>query len=897
MINIMHCNVTSIKKHKDEIFARFNKFDILSINETNLKPQQLFSLPGYKIFRNDRSDKQGGGVLLAIRDNIKCYEIFNKTVEYNETIAIQIETTKGYLLVASIYIPPNVKLHHELFEHIYHLNNNCLILGDLNAALNSMGSRKTNAKGLQLQQVLDEGYLQCIDNNLTTYTRNNYEEKIDWILASQPTILFINNIETQTPLGLKEDHKPLTFNLNISADLKPTSPRLSYNFSAANWKLYRKKLNEFLNGIDLKQTIKTVQQIDSYAATLTKCITSATKSAIPLSHGTIKHFKISNVTKKLIEYKHRAYRQWRKTNNDLDKKDYYNKRELVANSLRNDRIERLKQLMSSLSANKMHSSKVWATVRKYHNKRTKQSYTGELIYQNVTANTDYEKANLFAKYFENEIFVEKPDQLPFHDHIRKQVEIIKKRLRINKSTNKNKLPPISFKEIKTMLKQLPNSSPGPDTIHNRCLKNYTTQLILHLEKIFNAIIDVGHIPNAWKNANIILLLKSKKDKKQPSSYRPISLLSCIGKVLEKIIKQRLMKELNDRKILPIHQAGFRSHRNTMYNIIRLERFAHEQLHKRQHSAVIFFDIKAAFDSVWFEGLIYKLYDLRLPSYLTRFIISFLDNRTASIEIENILSRSFTLKSGTPQGSPLSPLLYIIYTSDSINSLPQRTEHGLFADDTALWSASNTITNLKHRLQSAVNEFHSWCNSWKLTIQPIKTELLYFSPHPRKKYKNQLKIQVENTTIKPISSARYLGVIFDHQLNWRSHIQHMETKVAPRISLLRFLSKLNPNSNDMIMINLFKSLVRSIITYGSSVLLTADEKIWKRIQIIQNKALRAALGLPAYTSTEYIHNTTNISTIKKYSTFLLQQAIARAKNYNDTISTQNLSHILSNLQAN
>jgi hypothetical protein len=148
----------------------------------------------------------------------------------------------------------------------------------------------------------------------------------------------------------------------------------------------------------------------------------------------------------------------------------------------------------------------------------------------------------------------------------------------------------------------------------------------------------------------------------------------------------------------------------MYNILRLERFAHGQLSKRQHSAVIFFDIKAAFDSVWFDGLVYKLFDLRLQIYLTRFIISFLEHRTASIEIENTLSRSFTLKSSTPQGSPLSPLLYTIYTSDSTNSLPQHTEYGLFADDTALWAASNTITNLKNRLQLSVNEFYTWCNS-------------------------------------------------------------------------------------------------------------------------------------------------------------------------------------------
>ena len=168
---------------------------------------------------------------------------------------------------------------------------------------------------------------------------------------------------------------------------------------------------------------------------------------------------------------------------------------------------------------------------------------------------------------------------------------------------KNKPYPITTKEIKNILKHLPNSSPGPDTIHNRCLKNYTESLIKHMEKIFNAVIDIGHIPKEWEKANIILLLKPKKEKKNPSSYRPISLLSFIGKVLEKIIKQRLIKELDERKILPAHQAGFRPQRSTMYNIIRLERYAYDQLQKRQYAAVIFFDIKAAFDSVWHEGLI------------------------------------------------------------------------------------------------------------------------------------------------------------------------------------------------------------------------------------------------------------------------------------------------------
>ncbi|CAF4880760.1 unnamed protein product, partial [Rotaria sp. Silwood2] len=117
-------------------------------------------------------------------------------------------------------------------------------------------------------------------------------------------------------------------------------------------------------------------------------------------------------------------------------------------------------------------------------------------------------------------------------------------------------------------------------------------------------------------------------------------------------------------------------------------------------------------------------ELRLPQYLTNCLISFVQNRTAAIEIENTLSRPFNLNSGTPQGSPLSPLLYIIYTADSMNGIPEHTEHGLFADDTTLWTSSNTTTSLSSRLQQSIDAFQSWCKSWKLKLQPTKPQLSY-----------------------------------------------------------------------------------------------------------------------------------------------------------------------------
>ena len=109
-----------------------------------------------------------------------------------------------------------------------------------------MGSRKTNNKGKQLQDILEESYLYCIEDNSPTYERNDYEEKPDWILASQPLLSLISNVETHPIIGSSSGHKPLTFDIAIGLEHKPTPPRISFNFKAADWNKYRKTLNEQL---------------------------------------------------------------------------------------------------------------------------------------------------------------------------------------------------------------------------------------------------------------------------------------------------------------------------------------------------------------------------------------------------------------------------------------------------------------------------------------------------------------------------------------------------------------------------------------------------------------------------------------------------------------------------
>ncbi|CAF1164905.1 unnamed protein product [Adineta steineri] len=417
-MHFCHANAASAKKYKDEIFNRF-----------------------------------GGGVLLAIRKEISCYEVFSQNIDNNECVAVQISTQSGTLLICSLYIPPQIKISSRLFDQLLNINNNCLIMGDLNAASTLLGSRKTNSKGIQLQDLLNNTAFSCIDDNITTYERNNYEEKLDWILATRPIIFCINNVNTHMLLDTVSGHKPLTFDLMIMGDDKPPSPRIQFSFKLANWSLYRHILNEKLMQWDVNRKIVSTNDIDEYTTFISESIVAAARSAIPQSSG-----------------------------------------------------------------------KVWALIRKYHNKRIKQKITSVLKYEQFEANSDLEKANMFATYFENDIYTSTPGTSALHIHVSEVVKKINKSISTS-SINSQSFQAITPKELKLILKQLPYSAPGPDNVHNRCLRNFTKSLIDHLLNLMNASLRLGYVPSSWKTAFIILLLKPGKDRSQVSSYRPISLLS------------------------------------------------------------------------------------------------------------------------------------------------------------------------------------------------------------------------------------------------------------------------------------------------------------------------------------------------------------------------------------
>ena len=408
------------------------------------------------------------------------------------------------------------------------------------------------------------------------------------------------------------------------------------------------------------------------------------------------------------------------------------------------------------------------------------------------------------------------------------------------------------KNITEIIKNLKNKkAPGIDGINNMCLKALPKKGIQYITFLINSCLKNCYFPNQFKEAKVVPIRKPNKPYDNPTSYRPISLLSSISKILEKTIKVKILEHIENNNILPPQQFGFRREHNTMHPLVRIKKIVKSNFMEQKSTAMVLLDIKSAFDSVWHNALIYKMIKLNFNDNIIKITQCFLSNRSFRVFIGSKSSKLFYIKAGCPQGSCLSPILYNIFTSDIIDIA--NCETSVFADDTAILSSGFFATNIINNLEQGLSSLKDYFIKWKICLNYNKTQAIYFTRKRKSCFLPQRNMILNNQELNWESTVKYLGIILDKKVTFKEHIGYIIHKCNTLIrTLYPFINKKSSLniSNKML---IFKSVFHAVMFYGAPVWAKSANCHLRKLQVLQNKLLKLLYNKPRLYSTARIHD--------------------------------------------
>ena len=403
-------------------------------------------------------------------------------------------------------------------------------------------------------------------------------------------------------------------------------------------------------------------------------------------------------------------------------------------------------------------------------------------------------------------------------------------------------------EIKNTIKILKNTnSAGHDEFSSKFIKLSETLLIPALEKIFNLAIKTGTYPDRLKIAKVIPIFK-KGNTTSVNNYRPISILSSINKIFEKILYGRLSNYIDHFQILYKYQFGFRKNHSTEHALIEFVDQVRFSMDKKELTCGIFIDLSKAFDTVNHNILIKKLEHYGIRGIALDLFKSYLCNRKQFVQIDSCKSEIRSIDCGVPQGSVLGPLLFLLF----INDLPNCSLSGkfrIFADDTTVFFQCKNADELIATGKTIMIELNAWFRANKMTLNAEKSSFTIFKSNRLNIPNLPDQIEFLDKKIDKSSSIRFLGLTLDENLSWDQHINELSNKLK---SLFHIFYNIRDFLRESDIKTLYYTLVYSRIKYGISLYGQAAQNKIQKIQVLQNQLLKVLSNKKRRYSTEKLH---------------------------------------------
>lgn len=852
-LKIVFWNCRSIRNKIIEFndFLSVNNVDICCLSETWLNESQTFYHPNYECIRKDRIGQSGGGVAILVKKSIKFSNIPCISTQVIENVGIAIDIAENIeLKIYSVYFPggQNNSNYRNSFKSdlrkMLNTGQNYLFCGDFNSRHRTWNCLRANSWGNILHEFTTYFPMTICFPDTPTYipaaSRVN-PSTLDLALTNIPQL--ISNPCTVNELS--SDHLPVALNISSSTQLIND---LGYNFSRANWKLYKRFVRAYFQNIN-SYSMNTSADIDECINNFTSCLLEGVRQFVPLRTPHKNFVKLPSFVRELMRNRNYYRREWTRYRqiSDFTIMNRYNV--LIRSGISMFRNKRWNEKLKTLHK----ASKPFWNVSKILKKKSVPCHS--LLSDSGVLISDSDKANAFVDSFclNHQI----SNNLGIESHNIIVEDTVSQFDSMVITTPDAEL--VSSSDVEGVIKTLKRRKAcGLDKINNEMLKNLPQNAITYLTSIYNACLKLQYFPNAWKTAKVIPIPKPGKPLNRPENYRPISLLSSLGKVLEKILKDKLLDFISDSNILPQEQFGFRQGHSTVHQVKRICNDIKQGFHLGQSTAVVLLDIEKAFDSVWHSGLVFKLISLQFPLYLVRLIKMFLSDRFFCVYVGSSASQLKLIPAGVPQGSVLGPILYNVFCADVPSLNP--CHFAAYADDLAIYYSHELGHVIVTELQSALNKLEKYYFKWKLKLNSDKTQSIFFTRKRKLCFLPDRNLNLSEREIPWLENVKYLGIFLDKKITFNKHVTYIVEKVNLYKKILYPLINRNSNLNIDNKMLIVKVIFQAIILYGCPVWGNCAKTHIKRLQIAQNKLLKMVLRLPWHFSTIRLHSISNTKTV-------------------------------------
>lgn len=915
-------NVNSIisldKRHYLDLHLKTHKPDVVLITETKLNRKYNPSFKNYILYRNDRTDRIGGGTAILVKHSIHTEHIPNPNLTTLEVTIIKIKVANRPTYIMALYNRTGlVEFNTTDLNTLLNItnNNNIILGGDFNAKHPhwNLNSNTTNKAGTSLYDWYLNNHtnynIKLESTDLPTYNRQDSESYLDLFFISNNLDIRYNpnNPDKLKTLDFPSDHKVVELILN-NTNVQLTDPKLIYNYSNTNWLLFNSTLNNKVDNIAIPDNRNiTIQEADLILEELEEAFREATERSIPKCEMKQKGciplpWNILN----LIKHKKLLRRKW------------YNIKQNPQSRLIKSQITNLTKIIKDriYIHHSNYTEKKLASIKMNNNTfKTLKNFCGATKIQKIPNLTnpinpteqlqnDDEKLNAIGMHFAK-IHTLNPDVTPDQIQITNTINNnynnnhialtnFSNEFRANLDSNQENTHNANFvspNNIRDLIKSKNNKkTSGPDNIPNFLLKKTQRKFWIFISILFNQLYNIAYFPDKWKTAHIIPLKKPNKPPFLAASYRPISLLSTLSKLYESILKRNLDIHLDRNNILPDFQMGFRKYHSTNHALTIFQDHVSENLNNKKATLTCSLDLNKAFDTTWIEGLIYKMKNhFNFDDHLCKNIYHYLKNRSFRVKLSDKISDLFQIVAGVPQGSILGPILYNIFVAD----LPKPTNplHILcYADDILLFISNFKLLPMQKSLNTYLAKLQKYFSKWKLTPNVDKCQVMITKGKKQDTYpnisrhikNNNIKVKFNNNLIKFSNRMKYLGINFSQDAQFNKHVQETIIKATTALSSISRIIKPTKSIQSRIKIIVYKQIIRPIITYGFPIWFNISSKQMEKLRTFERKCLRYCINFRRHPGNNYKYISNKTLYEKCKINRIDQKLVTAAIKYLDTL---------------